>query len=144
MLPAYYQFGFLGLSSTAGIVAVLALNQTSTGAPASPIMQDYVGWSKTAATGAQTLPANTNAFLQRQPVDSANNPLVAAPGAGNWMSVQPGSDPCSLIGAGSGGAGPIQTGLSQLLPSSEPPATIAELATTVGGVRQHLSCQRPI
>ena len=120
----------LGLSSTTGLVEVLAFNQSSPGAPASPVLQDYAGWSKTAAPGAQTLPSGTNAFLQRQPVDAANNPLVTAPGAGSWLSVQPDSgNACSLVGTGSGGTTPVQTGLSQLLPSTEPPATIAELAS---------------
>lgn len=119
----------LGLSSTAGMVEVLAFNQSGPGSSVSPILQDYVGWSKTAAPGAQTLPANTNAFLQRQPADTSNNPIVGMPGAGSWLSVQPdNANPCGLVGAGSGsGTMPIQTGLSQLLPTTEPPATIAEL-----------------
>lgn len=127
----------LGLSSTSGLVEVLAFNQSSPGGPISPVLQDYVGWSKTAAPGAQTLPASTSAFLQRQPVDTANNPLVTAPGAGSWLSVQPDSvNPCALVGTGGNGTAPIQTGLSQLLPSTEPPATIAELAggSVAGGV----------
>src|SRR5579862_6671478 len=60
----------LGLSSTAGLVEVLAFNQTSPGGSVSPDLQDYVGWSKSPVAGAQTLPANTSAFLQRQPIDS--------------------------------------------------------------------------
>jgi hypothetical protein len=125
----------LGLSSTAGLVEVLAFNQASPGGPVSPVLQDYVGWSKTAAPGAQTLPSSTNAFLQRQPADFNGNPLITAPGAGSWLSVQPDSaNPCSLVGTGSGGIAPIQTGLSQLLPSTGPPATIAELAPGTIGV----------
>jgi hypothetical protein len=120
----------LGLSSTAGLVEVLAFNQSGPGGPASPVLQDYAGWSKTAALGAQTLPASTSAFLQRQPVDAANNPLVTTPGAGSWLSVQPdNTNPCNLVGTGSSGITPIQTGVNQLLPSTEPPATIAELAS---------------
>lgn len=124
----------LGLSSTAGLVEVLAFSQSSPGGPVSPVLQDYVGWSKTAASGAQTLPANTSAFLHRQPVDPSGNPLNTAPGAGSWLSVQPdATNPCGLVGTGSGGTTPVQTGLSQLLSSAEPPATIAELAVGTGG-----------
>lgn len=118
----------LGLSSTAGMVEVLALNQSAPGGSAVPVLQDYVGWSKTAAPGAQTLPASANAFLQRQPADADGNPVVGAPGAGSWLSVQPGSeDPCAVFGTGTGSP-QIQTGLSQLLPSAEAPASIEQLA----------------
>lgn len=120
----------LGLSSTAGLVEVLAFNQAAPGGSASPVLQDYAGWSKSAAPGIQTLPGGTDAFLQRQPADDAGNPLVSAPGAGSWVSVQPdGGSPCKLVGTGSGGQ-PVQTGLNQLLLPTEPPAMIAELATT--------------
>jgi hypothetical protein len=119
----------LGLSSTAGLIEVLAINQINPGGPTNTALQDYVGWSKTAAPGAQTLPGSTNAFLQRQPVDTANNPFITAPGVGSWLSVQPDSiNACNLIGTGSS-ATPVQSGLSQLLPSVEPPATIDEPTT---------------
>lgn len=125
----------LGLSSTAGLVEVLAFNQSNPGGSVTPVLQDYVGWSKTAASGAQTLPASTSAFLQRLPVDGSNNPLVGAPGAGSWQSVQPDSNnACNLVGAGSGNAGAVQTGLNQLLPSTEPPATILEADSGGGSV----------
>ena len=107
----------LGLSSTAGMVEVLAYNQ------ATPILQDYVGWSKTAASGAQTLPSNTSAFLQRLPVDAANNPFIGSPGGGSWQAVQPSStNACDLVTGNT--STPVQTGLSQLLPGIEPAATI--------------------
>lgn len=125
----------LGLSSTAGLVEVLAFNQPSSGGAATPALEDYVAWSKTVTAGAQTLPNNTSAFLQRQPVDSEGNPSITAPGAGSWLSVQPDStNPCSVIGSSS--AAPVQTGLNQLLPSVEPPATIADTASgsSAGGV----------
>ncbi len=122
----------LGLSSTAGLVEVVAFAQTVAGGSVTPVLQDYVGWSKTAATGAQTLPANINAFLQRQPVDSGNNPLVANPGAGSWLAAQPDTgNACNLV-SGSGNT-PVLTGLSQLLPSSQPPATIISLASDGSG-----------
>ncbi len=120
----------LGFSSTAGMVEVLGLNQTTPGGLVTSSMQDYVGWSKTAASGAQTLPANTNAFLQRKPVDAQNNPLVSAAGVGSWQAIQP--DPansCGLVSANGAAAGPVASGLSQLLPASEPPATIVNLDT---------------
>lgn len=114
----------LGLSSTAGLVEVLAFNQSSPGGSVIPVLQDYVGWSKTAAGGAQTLPANTNAFLQRQPVDPGNNPAINTPGAGSWQTVQPDAgNACTLI-SGTGGPSVVTTGLIQLLPGAEPPVTI--------------------
>lgn len=112
----------LGLSSTAGMVEVLAYNQSAAGSSATPVLQDFVGWSKTAASGAQTLPSNTSAFLQRQPADSSNNPVVTIPGSGSWQAVQPNAtDACSLVTSGS--SSPVITGLSQLLTPTEPPAT---------------------
>lgn len=81
----------LGLSSTAGLIEVLAFNQASPGGAVAPVLQDYMGWAKTAATGAQTLPTTPNAFLQR----SADAVL---PGSGNWQTVQPDtSNSCELV-----------------------------------------------
>jgi hypothetical protein len=118
----------LDLSSTAGLVEVLGFNQAGPGASAVPVLQDYVGWSKTAATGAQTLPANVNAFLQRQPVDSQDNPSITVPGSGSWQAVQP--DPANACNLLTASATPtsVPTGLTQLLPSTEPPATIVNLS----------------
>ncbi|HSW85375.1 MAG TPA: lamin tail domain-containing protein [Candidatus Saccharimonadales bacterium] len=119
----------LGLSSTAGLVEVLAFNQSSPGGSVSPDLQDFVGWSKSAATGAQTLPANTSAFLQRQPLNSDKNPLVVTPGAGSWLAVQPdSSNPCTLVNSGNNTV--IQSGLNQLLPAVEPPSSIEALNGT--------------
>ncbi len=118
----------LGLSSTAGLVEVLAFNQSAPGSSAVPSLQDFVGWSKTAASGAQTLPASTNAFLQRQPVDTKNNPAISVPGSGSWQAVQPDSgNPCSLTTATTTPT-IIPTGLNQLLPAGQPPATIVTIA----------------
>jgi len=122
----------LGLSATAGLVEVLAFNQASPGGSVTPVLQDYVGWSKTAAAGAQTLPANTAAFLQRLPVDSRNNPAVSSAGTGSWQAVQPDvANPCDLVG-GTDNSSPIPTGLSQLLPATEPPATILSVGDGSG------------
>lgn len=119
----------LGLSSTAGMVEVLSVSQSSPGGSAVPVLQDYVGWSKTAAPGAQTLPSSTGTFLQRQPVDTSNNPSVTAPGGGSWQTVRPDSNnPCDLIGAGSANTNmTVPTGLDKLLPAVEAPATILEV-----------------
>jgi len=118
----------LGLSSTAGLVEVLAFNQTSPGGSVTPVLQDYVGWSKTITAGAQTLPSNTNAFLQRQPLDVHNNPAINAPGAGSWQTVQPdATNACNLV-AGSGTPSIVPTGLSLLLPATEPPAIMLALS----------------
>ncbi|HVX57402.1 MAG TPA: hypothetical protein VHA37_06745, partial [Candidatus Saccharimonadales bacterium] len=109
----------LGLSSTAGLVEVLAFDQTGPGGPAPPVLQDYVGWSKTAAPGAQTLPSTAGAFLQRRPADAGGNPVITSPGAGSWQSVQPDpGDPCKLVSSVSGAPVPPPGGLGQLLPSS--------------------------
>jgi len=116
----------LGLSSTAGMVEVLGLTQSAPGSSAMPVLEDYVAWSKTAAKGAQTLPTSTDAFLQRSPIDSANNPLINTAGAGTWQAVKPGSNPCSLVTATSTPT-PVQTGLSTLLPATQPPVTILNI-----------------
>lgn len=121
----------LGLSGTAGLVEVLAFNQAASGGAVTPVLQDYVGWSKTAVSGVQTLPGSSDAFLQRLPVDTNNNPKIATPGTGSWQSVQPDTgNACNLVGVGSGGATTVPTGLGQLLPSSEPPATIIGVAAS--------------
>lgn len=112
----------LGLSSTAGLVEVVAFDQSSPGGSVSPVLQDYVGWSKTAASGAQTLPANTAALLLRQPVDIDNNPSITSPGVGSWLAVQPGNNACNLINSSNSSL--VATGFGQLLPSSEPAATV--------------------
>jgi len=123
----------LGFSSTAGMVEVLGFNQASPGTPAAPELQDYMGWSKSAAAGAQTLPSISGAFLQRQPVSDQNDPAVGAPGGGSWLAVQP--DPanaCSLV-AVSNPSQPIRTGFSgQLLPGAEPSATIVNINGAAG------------
>jgi hypothetical protein len=122
----------LGLSSTAGLIELLGFNQASPGGSVVPALQDYVGWSKTAASGAQTLPASVNAFLARRPLNSQNQPLVAIPGAGTWQSVQPDSNnPCNLVSAD--GPTPVQVvnSAGALLPSTEPPSTIVSLANNM-------------
>ncbi len=120
----------LGFSSTAGLVEVLAFNQVSAGSSVTPVLQDYVGWSKIAAAGAQTLPTVSTAFLLRQPADNKNNPAVGSPGSGSWQTVQPDSaNPCKLV-TSTTTPNLVVTGLNQLLPATEPPATII---TVVGG-----------
>ncbi len=114
----------LGFSSTAGLISVVSMHQSSIGAPATSKLEDYVGWSKTASIGAQTLPSNTNAFFQRQPRDSSYNPDISNPGSGNWQTVQPDiPNPCQLISV-STTPELVMTGMNQLLPSTEAPATI--------------------
>lgn len=124
----------LGLSSTSGLVQVLGLNQGTSGGAVAPLLEDYVGWSKSAATGAQTLPTNTSAFLQRRPVDSSNNPIVTVAGTGSWLAVQPDTtNPCNLVTATSGSTPvAVTTGLNTLLPSTEPPVTIINVIDSSG------------
>jgi len=97
----------LGLSSTAGFVQVSHFF-SNTSPQVVSILDDYVGWSKTAAAGAQTLPASTSAFLQRKAMDGSQNySSITMPGSGSWAPVnQPdGSSPCdpSAAGVASGG-----------------------------------------
>jgi hypothetical protein len=118
----------LGLSSTAGMVEVLGFDQAGPGASVEPVLQDYVGWSKTAAIGAQTLPASPDAFLERQPIDSNDNPIIPSAGAGSWLSVQPDpANPCNLVSTANTSLD-VPTGPSQLLPSAEPAATIVNVS----------------
>jgi hypothetical protein len=105
----------LGLSSTAGFIQVSHFLGTTSPQVISTL-DDYVGWTKTAAAGAQTLPASSNAFLQRKAPDSSSNYAnIAIAGSGSWTAVnQPdGSAACdasaasvasgtSLLGTGSG------------------------------------------
>lgn len=112
----------LGFSSTAGMVRVLDTGLLGTSAPS---VEDYVGWSKTAAAGAQTLPTDSNAFLERQPLDAAGYPDIRSPGTGNWTAVEPGNDACQLINSTDGSV--VDAGPSQLLPAVEPAATILSL-----------------
>src|SRR5512146_1573644 len=121
----------LGLSSTAGMVEVSAISQNRPGGLVLPVLQDYVGWSKTVAAGAQTLPSGGTAFLERRPVDEQNGPIINVAGGGSWQAVQP--DPanaCNLISTM--GSNPVPTGLTQLLLAGEPPAAILSLNSIPG------------
>jgi hypothetical protein len=97
----------LGLSSTAGLVEVSHFFGT-TSPQVFSALDDYVGWSKSPAVGAQALPANTSAFLQRSaPGGSQNYSLITAPCSGSWSVVTEldGSSPCSATAGGSAGGG---------------------------------------
>ena len=105
---------------------LLGFSQTNPGGPLSPSLQDYVSWSKTAATGVQTLPTSTSAFLIRQPVDRLGNPTVQSVGSGTWQAVLP--DPanaCNLVTVAANK--PVVTDSSRLLPAVEPAVTILGL-----------------
>lgn len=113
----------LGFSTVAGLIQVLNLIQSSPGSSASPVVQDYVGWSKAGAVGAQTLPTDTSASLLRQPVDVLNNPSISSPGSGTWITVHPDStNACDLVTVIS----PITklTTMSTVLLSPTPPPVI--------------------
>ena len=118
----------LGFSSTAGMIQVLQLAQNSNGASVIPTIQDFVSWSKSTATGAQTLPTSSSAWLQRRPVDSQGSPNVVSPGSGSWMAVQKDStDACNIITLGTN----IPTTLnSGLLPPVQPPLTIINILSS--------------
>jgi hypothetical protein len=122
----------LGLSTTSGMIELLNYIQSSPGGSIMPTLQDFVGWSKTAASGAQTLPSSTNAFLQRTPTDASYYPVIATPGSGGWQAVQPDStNACKLttVPVSGGSAKPLgQAGT--LLPPTGPPATVIDLTVS--------------
>ncbi len=118
----------LGLYRYAGMIQVMSHSQPSPGAGVVQVLQDYVGWSKISTSGAVTLPSNANAFMQRQPQDNRNNPSVITPGGGSWLTVQHDSaNPCKLITATTSPT-QVASGFSLLLPSTEPPAAIVNIA----------------
>lgn len=111
----------LGFSSTAGFVELQTLNQTFVGGPITTTTLDYVGWSKTAASGAQSLPSSTAAFLVRNPLSAQNSPIINSPGDGTWAQVQPDpSNSCSYITVSTGKTTAIY---GTLLPATQPPAS---------------------
>jgi hypothetical protein len=117
----------LGLSSTAGFVQV-AHFVGNTSPQVVSILDDYVGWSKTATTGAQTLPSSTSAFLQRKAPDgSLNYPNISIPGLGSWASVNQldGSAPCDSASVGS------IAGSGNFLATSSTPIPFSTLAGPV-------------
>jgi hypothetical protein len=111
----------LGLSSTAGFVQVAHFVGTTSPQVVS-ILDDYVGWSKSATVGAQTLPSSTSAFLQRKASDgSLNYANISISGIGSWTQVnQPdGSAPCDTSTSGSiAGAGNLLTASTAPIPYS--------------------------
>lgn len=127
--PAIVQAASLGFSSTAGFMVVSSLEQSAPGAEVVRNTQDFVGWSKVAANGAQTLPANTAASLLRQPLNSQNHPEVDLAGAGSWLPVAPSSADSCLLAPITAPSQIIQNYDIFLLPSTEPPFTIASNAS---------------
>lgn len=122
----------LGFSTTAGMVQVLGLSQTNAGGSVAPTLQDYVSWSKTPASGVQTLPTSTSAFMIRQPRDAQNHPDISSSGGGSWQTVQPdAADACSLVtvSPASTSVGAVDTGFGLLLPGIEPWAIIGDAET---------------
>lgn len=120
----------LGLSSTAGFIQVAHFFGTASPQFVS-VLDDYVGWSKTAANGAQTLPSSTSAFLQRQvPGGGQDYPKIGLPGAGTWTAVnQPdGSTPCDTSTAGVASGGNSLTNSSTPVPYSK---AVVEAASTL-------------
>lgn len=110
----------LGLSSTAGFVQVSHFFGTTSPQVVS-ILDDYVGWSKTAALGAQTLPTSTSGFLQRKAPDTSQNySAITVPGSGTWTSVQQpdGSTPCDASTAAIAGGSNLLSANSAPIPFS--------------------------
>ncbi len=122
----------LDFSSIAGFVEIISSSQNGPGNAIEPTLEDYVGWSKKDAAGAQTLPADSEASLRRQPIDVDNNPSVSLPGAGSWQTVRP--DPnnaCNMI-ASDGSLVGTPASIGGLLPGSEAPSTILAADTSTG------------
>jgi hypothetical protein len=97
----------LGLSTTSGIVQVAHFSGTSSPQVTS-ILDDYVGWSKSASAGAQTLPSNADAFLLRKAPDNGQDyGSITAAGAGSWSQVvmPDGSSPCDTTAVAAAGGG---------------------------------------
>jgi len=121
----------LGLSSTTGFVQVSHFLSTTSPQVVS-VLDDYVGWSKTAAAGAQTLPSGTSAFLQRQAPDASQDYVnILVPGSGSWTAVnQPdGSAPCDASAAG------VAAGTGLLSSSNAPiPYTIIASAQVLSSI----------
>ncbi len=114
----------LGLSSTAGMIQVMSMSQTNSGGPVSPVLQDFVGWSKTSADGVQTLPANTASFLVRQSSTGMDGLVIDRPGGGKWLPVHPDSaNPCTLV-ADVPANPDVSLNQVQLLLPTEPPAVV--------------------
>lgn len=95
----------LGMSTTSGFVQV-AHFISDTPPRVVATLDDYVGWSKSAVTGAQTLPADSDMFLQRQvPDDSQDYSSISMPGAGSWMPVEQTAGASCAAGAASVASG---------------------------------------
>lgn len=111
----------LGFSTSAGFLEVLAVSQAIPGGTTTTTVQDYVGWSKTPATGVQSLPSVTTGLLLRQPLDEQNNPNIVLSGSGSWLAVQPDLvNQCRLVSI----ASPITkivSSINVLLPTIPPP-----------------------
>ena len=90
-----------------------------------------MSWSRTAATGAVTLPPTTQ-FLLRQPLDSNNNPNVSAPGEGSWKvtMVDP-TNPCLFKSPVATTPPPAISNSLLLLSSTPPPVTIINIPSEV-------------
>ncbi len=122
----------LGLSTTAGTVQVQRLTQSSPGAAVTSELEDYVSWSKSSVPGVQKLPASTNQFQLRQPVDANHNPMISSAGQGSWQTVEPNAvNPCNLTTTTVTPA-VVQTSML-LLSSTPPPVTVISLTASSSG-----------
>lgn len=128
----------LSFSSTAGLVQVHRLQQSTAGGSISSTVIDSVAWSKTATPYAQTLPANANTFLLRQ---WAEQEAPHASG-GTWLSVQPSiDDPCvyeSILTAD-----PTDQDFT-LLPGSLPPIRYVAAPATGAAVNRNIGMMAPV
>jgi Lamin Tail Domain len=123
----------LGFSTTAGLVQVVSFEQRGPGEAASPRLHDYVGWSKTAAVGAQMLPTSSTSFLQRSLDPETHHPAILNPGAGTWEPVRPSLEQqCVLERLVD--ATIVPTGMPLFAVGDEPPSTIVQLANPASSI----------
>lgn len=130
----------LGFSTTSGFVELLRMPASSPGLPISPIMTDYVSWSKTTSKNVDSLGVNSPAANIQVPAGTAvtwyRNISPEHPAQSSWQAVQPDSaNACSLqiIQSTSDGGQLGMVNVSQLANGPEPPATIINLSGSATG-----------
>ena len=111
----------LGFSTTAGFVQIVESKQVGVGGLVAKSIEDYVGWSKSPTSGAQTLPSNVAASLIRRVDDG----IVGEPGSGSWEQAKPNDqDACSYVSVFQASQ-PVQPISDlELLEGNEPPYTL--------------------
>jgi hypothetical protein len=125
----------LGMSTTAGLIEVSHFFGT-TSPQVLTTLDDYVGWSKTAAAGAQTLPSGASSFLQRSAPDGSQNYAgITTAGAGSWAAVtQPDSSAACVTAAGAIGGGSSLKSGSAPIPYTVAAASLSSIPADDNGL----------